>query len=297
LAQRRSPAQNDACPPIESAPMTDHPLEGRTIAVAESRELDVFVAMLERRGARVLRCPLVGILDAPEPAPVLEWIGWFNSGACDDFVVLTGEGLRRLLSCVDHHAPALRADFLAQLARVRKITRGPKPARALRELGLKPDIAAKEPTTAGIIKALRALDLHGRAAGVQLYGTEPNLLLTRFLEQAGASVKTVAPYIYADATHDAEVIDLIVRIAAGEVDAIAFTSRGQVERLLGVAEAAGQTDALKAALARICVAAVGPVVGEALTTQGVRVDLMPLESYFLKPLTSRLAEALGPASK
>jgi len=273
--------------------MTEHPLEGRTIAVAESRELDVFVAMLERRGARVLRCPLVGIVDAPEPAPVLEWIAWFNSGACDDFIVLTGEGLRRLLSCIERNAPALRGGFLGQLARVRKITRGPKPARALRELGLKPDIAAAEPTTQGIIKALRELDLGGRAAGVQLYGTEPNLPLTGFLEQAGARVRTVAPYVYADAAQDAEVIGLIGHIAAGTVDAIAFTSRGQVERLLGVAAAAGRTESLKVGLAGICVAAVGPVVGEALEAQGIRVDLMPLESYFLKPLTSRLVEALG----
>ena len=84
--------------------MTEQPLEGRTIAVAESRELDVFVAMLERRGARVLRCPLVGIVDAPEPAPVLEWIAWFNSGACDDFIVLTGR------ACADccHASSAMR---------------------------------------------------------------------------------------------------------------------------------------------------------------------------------------------
>lgn len=277
--------------------MTEHPLQGRTIAVAESRELDVFVSMLERRGARVLRCPLVGILDAPDPAPVLEWVRWFNSGACDDFIVLTGEGLRRLLSCIEQHEPALHTPFIAHLARVRKITRGPKPARALRELGMKPDVAAEVATTAGIIKALRELNLSGRGVGVQLYGTEPNLPLTQFLQQAGASVRTVAPYVYADNTHDAEVIELIVHIAAGEVDAIAFTSRAQVERLITVAESAEQSEALKAALGRICVAAVGPVVAEALTAQGIRVDLMPTESYFLKPLTSKLVEALGTGPK
>jgi uroporphyrinogen-III synthase len=273
--------------------MSEHPLAGRTIAVAESRELDIFVAMLERRGARVLRCPLVGILDAPDPAPVLEWLRWFSGGGCDDFIVFTGEGLRRLLGCIEHHQPDLHTAFLTQLMRVRKITRGPKPARALRELGLKPDIAAEEPTTQGIIKALREQDLGSRAVGVQLYGTEPNLPLMDFLRQAGASVRSVAPYVYADATHDAEVIELIVHIAAGEVDAIAFTSRGQVERLIAVAEAAEQGEALKAALAKICVAAVGPVVAEALTAQGIKVDLMPTESYFLKPLTSRLVEVLG----
>lgn len=274
-------------------PMTEPPLRGRTIAVAESRELDVFAAMLERRGARVLRCPLVGILDAPDPAPVLRWVHWFNGGACDDLILLTGEGLRRLLGCIGRHEAALQAGFLAQLGRVRKITRGPKPARALRELGLKPDIAAATPTSAGVIDALRGQDLRGRAVGVQLYGREPNLPLMQFLQQAGAEAHSVAPYVYADDTHDAQVIELIVHMAAGEVDAIAFTSSAQVDRLLAVAEAAEQLDALKDALARTCVAAIGPVVAAALAEQGIRVDLTPSESFFLKPLTSKLVERLG----
>src|SRR5690606_29118245 len=99
-------------------------LSGRRIAVPETRELDVFAAMLERRGAEVLRCPLVAILDAPDPQPVLAWIRDFAAGACDDLVLLTGEGLRRLLACIDRHEPALRPAFVAELGRVRKITRG-----------------------------------------------------------------------------------------------------------------------------------------------------------------------------
>ena len=125
--------------------MQEQTLAGRTIAVPETRELDVFAAMLERRGATVLRCPLVAILDAPDPQPVLAWIREFNAAAFDDLILLTGEGLRRLLKCIDSNAPELKGEFIAQLARVRKITRGPKPARALRELGLKPDIAAQVP--------------------------------------------------------------------------------------------------------------------------------------------------------
>ncbi len=86
-------------------------------------------------------------------------------------------------SCLEQHEPALKPAFLVQLAKVRKITRGPKPARALRELGLKPDIAAQVPTTAGVIAALEplAFSLEGRSFGVQLYGSEPNLPLIEFL--------------------------------------------------------------------------------------------------------------------
>src|SRR5256885_14535425 len=80
--------------------------------------------------------------------------------------------LRRILGCIERHEPPLRAGFLESLGRVRKITRGPKPARALRELGLKPDLPAPTPTTAGIIAALGSLELKGRRVGVQPYRSE-----------------------------------------------------------------------------------------------------------------------------
>ncbi|MGH8176009.1 MAG: uroporphyrinogen-III synthase [Steroidobacter sp.] len=270
--------------------MQEHSLAARTIAVPESRELDVFASMLERRGATVVRCPLVTILDAPDPTPVLAWLHSFNEGAMDDLILLTGEGLRRLLSCIDNHEPALRSGFLLQLARVRKITRGPKPARALRELGLKSDIAAETPTTQGVIASLRDLVIAGRTVGVQLYGVEPNRPLVDFLSGAGAAVKTVAPYIYADESADEAVRELLARMADGQIDVIAFTSTPQVERLFAV----GGEAVFKAALARTEVAAIGPVVADALSRRGVEVRLTPKESFFMKPLTSAMAEALGP---
>ncbi len=264
-------------------------LTGRTIAVPETRELEVFTAMRERRGATVLRCPLVAILDAPDPKPVLEWIGEFNSATFDDLILMTGEGLRRLLGCIELNAPELKDAFVAQLARVRKITRGPKPARALRELGLKPDIAAQVPTTEGVIASLRAAgDLTGRSVGVQLYGTEPNRLLIDFLQSAGARVTTVAPYIYADKADDEAVRALLTQMAAGKVDVIAFTSARQVERMFSV----GPPELVKSALERTQVASIGPVVTDTLARHNVIARLMPHDSFFMKPLTSAMEEGL-----
>lgn len=266
--------------------MEDKPLAGRTIAVPETREAEVFAALLERRGASVVRCPLVDIRDAPDFEAVLGFVR--SLGECDDLILTTGEGLRRIVKCIEDHAPGLRAAFLADLGSVRRITRGPKPARALRELGLTSDLAADPPTTAGIIASLKALDLRGRVVGVQLYGTEPNTALLEFLDAAGASVRTVAPYVYADAADDAAVRALLARLALGEMHAIAFTSTPQVERLFAVAPAAE----VRAALQRTLVAAVGPVVAATLARHGVEAQLMPAESFFIKPLTSALEQAL-----
>lgn len=270
--------------------MQEQTLAGRTIAIPETRELDVFSAMLERRGASVLRCPLVAILDAPDPQPVLAWIRKFNAAAFDDLILLTGEGLRRLLGCIESNAPELKDEFVAQLARVRKITRGPKPARALRELGLKTDIAAQVPTTQGVIDSLRAAgDLTGRKVGVQLYGTEPNRPLMDFLQSAGAQALTVAPYIYADKADDAAVRALLEQMSAGQVDVIAFTSTPQVERLFSV----GPLELVKSALERTQIAAIGPVVAEALARHNVTARLMPQDSFFMKPLTSAMEQGIG----
>jgi uroporphyrinogen-III synthase len=264
-------------------------LRGRVIAVPEARELDVFASLLERRGATTIRCPLVRICDAPDPQPVIAWARAFSQGSCDDLILYTGEGLRRLLSCIDANAPEIREPFIAALARVRKIVRGPKPARELRALKLKPDIEAVAPTTAGILTTLRELDLEGRRIGVQLYGTDPIPELTNYLLAQGARVLPVAPYVYADAASDAAIELLLDRIDAGQVDAIAFTSASQVQRLVDLAGA----DRLTVTLRHTLVAAVGPIVAQALQSRGIDVAVVPETQYFMKPLVALLEQRLG----
>jgi uroporphyrinogen-III synthase len=99
----------------------------------------------------------------------------------------------------------------------------------------------------------------------------------------------VAPYIYADKAADDAVRDLLQRMAAGEVDVIAFTSTPQVERLFAV----GPPELVKTALERTEVAAIGPVVADALVRHDVRVRLMPEDSFFMKPLTTAIEQSMG----
>ena len=73
------------------------PLQGEYVALPESRQLDVLADLLENRGAAVLRLPLVSILDAPDAAPIEQWLRTFIAEPCDYFIILTGEGLRRLV--------------------------------------------------------------------------------------------------------------------------------------------------------------------------------------------------------
>jgi len=133
-----------------------------------------------------------------------------------------------------------------------------------------------------------ALALRGRRIGVQLYGAEPNPELVDFLTAAGARVESVAPYRYADGAATAEIAALLRQLREGEIDAIAFTSKSQVERLFAAAGA----DEVRAALAATQVAAIGPVVAATLAAKGVAVATMPETSWFMKPLTAALVAEL-----
>ena len=268
------------------------PLEGRTIALPEARELDRLAELVEHDGGKTLRCPLIAIHAAPDQGPSEAWLRALVAGELDDVIFLTGEGLRRLL--VTAERLGLRDAVVAALGRVRKVTRGPKPARALHEIGLASDLAAPVPTSAGVIDALAALDLGGRRIGVQLYGEEPNRPLVEALERAGATVRTVAPYVYASAADAAAVVALIDALDGGQVDAVAITSASQVDRLFQVAVHAGAEARLRAALSRACVAAIGPIVVEALGKRGVRIDVVPEKGFVMRRLVNALAEKLGP---
>ena len=274
-------------------PPTGRRLRGRTIALPETRELDRLAQLLEAEGAATLRCPLVAIRDAPDPRPVEAWLRALAAGEMDDLVFLTGEGLRRLIAAAERID--LRAPVIEAIGRARKVTRGPKPARALHEIGLSSDLPAEVPTSAGVMEALGALELRGRRVGVQLYGEEPNRPLVQFLQRVGAVVRTVAPYVYASASDDAAVAALIEAIASARVDAIAFTSASQVDRVWQVATAAGKEERLRAGLGRIQVAAIGPIVVEALEARRVRIDVVPDKAFVMRRLVGALVDALGPA--
>lgn len=257
-------------------------LDGLKILVPESRELDLFAAMLEAEGGHVLRCPLVSILDLDDRAEADAWIDLFLCAPFDDLLLLTGEGLRRLMGlCL---RDGKEAAFRAVLADVRTVTRGPKPARVLRELGLTPSLAAPEPTSKGVLDALAGEGLRGRRIGVQLYPGAGGLPLVEALRERGAEVFPVTPYRYASGEEAAHVADAIRAMAAGEIDLVAFTSTPQVERLAAVAREFGLQDALAQSLARVPVASIGPVMDKALEAHGVTAAIRPATSFHLKPL-------------
>jgi uroporphyrinogen-III synthase len=269
-------------------------LAGCRIAIPETREIEVLAEMLERHGAVTVRCPLVSIHDVADAAPVEAWLRRFIDDIPDDLILLTGEGLFRLVGFAER--AGLAAEFLAALGETRKITRGPKPARRLRTLGLKPDLAAAQPTTEGIIAALTGEALTGRRIAVQFYPDNPDDALLDFLNRAGAEPDPILCYVYGSQSDDARVVEVIREMAAGRIDLITFTSSPQLRRLRQVADQHDCDDALREGLRRTTIAAVGPVVARAIEELGAKVAILPRENFHLKPMVNEIIAAIGKAA-
>src|SRR6201992_334514 len=139
-------------------------LNGYRILILETREEAQFSRLLTEQGADVLQCPMFTIHDAPDPAPIEAWMRRFIDKPFDDLVLMTGEGLRRLLKVAQRID--VEVDFIAAVAKPRKFARGPKPGRALREIGLEPQVTTEKPTSEGIAAMLTRFDLRGRGLGL-----------------------------------------------------------------------------------------------------------------------------------
>jgi uroporphyrinogen-III synthase len=262
-------------------------LNGLTILVPESRELDLFAGMLEAQGAKAWRCPLVGIADLDDDSEARAWIARMIAAPFDLTVLLTGEGLRRLVSLCGSRQDA----FIAALGKSRTVTRGPKPARALREIGLIPGLAAAVPTSQGVLESLAKEPLEGRRIGVQLYPGDGGLPLVEALCGRGAEVFSVTPYRYVTQTESQQVAAAIKDLAAGKIGMIAFTSSPQIERLFAVAKEFGLTSELTRGLERTPIASIGPVMEQALAAHGLSSAIHPAASFHLKPMINAIVEA------
>ena len=202
------------------------------------------------------------IHDAPDPAPIEAWIRRFIDRPCDDLVLMTGEGLRRLMKVA--RRIGVEQDFIAALGKSAKICPRTKawPGAARDRAG-----AAGDDREADLRRHRRDAGAHrsrGHRVGLQLYPDKDHSALIGAIAAQGAEVDPVLPYVYDAQAAETNIITAIDEMAKGTIDAIALTSSGQVRRLIEVAQAHGCEARLREGLKRTPIASVGPVVSDEL---------------------------------
>ena len=267
-------------------------LNGYRILILETREEAQFSKLLAEQGADVLQCPMFTINDSPDRAPVEAWIRGAIEHPFDDLVLLTGEGLRRLTKAARH--VSLEQDFVTALGKARTFARGPKPGRALREVGLEPQVTTEKPTSEGVIDIMSRVDLRGHRIGVQLYPDKDHGALLGAIAAQGATAIPVTPYVYDVSAADSHIVTAIAEMSEGRVDAMALTNLGQIRRLIDVARTRGLEARLREGLAKTPIASVGPAVSDELKSHGLSAAIYPEnDAFFMRPLISAMAATLS----
>ncbi len=275
--------------PMSDVAAISGPLTGYRIAICEYRERDRLAAMLAGKGATVLSCPLVTTTEPEDPAAVERWLAEIVGGRMRACVFFTGEGVRRIVSAAERHE--IRDEVVASFAKMQTITRGPKPARVLRELGILPTHPVEVPTASGVIEALKAKDLLGGSVGVQLYPRSTSRRIVDQLRGANVDARPVWPYAYKTACSDEDLRQLVTRMTSGQIDVIVFTSRAQLDVLFDAATRLDLRSAVEAGLRRTRIAGIGPIVASTLRSRGFRANIIPSELFFMKSLVKEIIAA------
>jgi len=253
--------------PVGSPETAPDALAGFTIGVTATRRREEFCALLERRGARVVRAPAIRLVPLAEDADLLAATRASLSAPIDDVVVTTGVGFRGWMAAAEGWG--LSGDLSEHLTSARLLTRGPKARGAVRAAGLTDHWTPPTESCEEVKQHLLAQDLRGRRIAVQLHG-EPLTGFVAALREAGAEVIEVPVYRWLPYRDVSPLRRLVSQAISGGVDAVAFTSAPAVLAMLNSARADGLEDALIAAFAGPVVAAcVGPVTAGPLEARGV----------------------------
>ena len=252
-------------------------LAGLRVLSLESRRAAEMAKLIGNYGGRAIVAPSMREVPLESNTEALEFARKLATGEFDMVIFLTGVGTRALARVVRTIYPV--EQFAEALRKVTVVARGPKPAAALKEIGVPVAIAVPEPNTWRDL--LRTLDektdaapLKGRRVAVQEYGASNSELLAGLAER-GAQVTRVPVYQWALPEDTAPLRAAVEAIARGDINVALFTTSVQVAHLLRIAREMGREQELRRAFARIVVGSIGPVTSEELREQGFPADFEP----------------------
>lgn len=273
-------------------------LAGLRVLSLESRRAAEMAKLIENYGGRAIVAPSMREVPLESNTEALDFARRLAAGGFDMVIFLTGVGTRALARVVGTIYPV--EQFAEALRKVTVVARGPKPAAALKEMGVPVAIAVPEPNTWRDL--LRTLDekadaapLKGRRVAVQEYGAS-NAELLAGLAERGAQVVRVPVYQWALPEDTGPLHAAVEAIARGDIDVALFTTSVQVAHLLRIAREMGREQELHRAFARMVVGSIGPVTSEELREQGFSADFEPAHpkmGFLVNEAAQRATELLN----
>ena len=247
------------------------PFNGLRVLSLESRRATEMEQLIRLQGGVPFVAPSMREIALPDNTEVFAFGERLFAGGFDMVVLLTGVGTRQLAKVLATRYPP--GAFPEALSRVTVVARGPKPAAAVRDMGLKPAVIAPEPNTWRELAAAIE-DVRPQRIAVQEYGRPATDLLVT-LRARGHDVSTVRIYQW-DLPEDVEPLrEAARRIAAGAFDVVLFTTAIQMEHLARIARELGIEAEMLAALRHCRVCSIGPTTTEALDEFGIPPAMEP----------------------
>jgi uroporphyrinogen decarboxylase len=278
-------------PETESNPSDITPgFGGLRVVAFESRMAAEVATMIQRRGGVAIVAPAMREVALEDNHAALDFADRLLAGEFEVVIFMTGVGTRALFNAMETRHR--RAPLVAALAAITTVARGPKPIRAMRDLGVEPSIVVPEPNTwREVLSALSSrVELKGKRVAIQEYGVSNHELTTGF-EARGARVTIVPVYRWTLPADPAPLRAALNAIAAGAADVAIFTSSNQVTNVIQLAEAEGIGDGVKRGFARMAVGSIGPVCSAQIRAYGLRVDFEPEHSKLGQLVKAAAAQA------
>lgn len=251
--------------------MAEDDLAGATIALTAERRVEEFATLLERRGAEIVRTPVIHVLPLVDDRDLRTQTSALIADPPELVVISTGIGFRGWLDAVASWG--LTDEFLEALARTRIIARGPKATGAIRGAGLREEWSPSGESSEEVLAHLGSEGVAGLRVAVQLHGTitewEPLTDLSASLADI-AVVTPVSVYRWIRPPDQSPVRALVAAVRSGAIDALTFTSAPAVSSMLSTAKEMGELERFVAAMrGPVPTYCVGPVTAAPLELLGV----------------------------
>lgn len=267
--------------------------DGLRVVALESRRAAEMATLIRNQNGEAFVAPSMREVPIENNAAAFAFAERLFAGEFEMVIFLTGVGTRYLNRVLATRYPP--EQFAEALRRVAVVARGPKPAGALREMAVPIAVHVPEPNTwRELMHAIEGRP--ERHIAVQEYGV-PNDELLQALRRRGAHVTSVPVYQWDLPEDTGPLREAARRLADGEVDVMLFTTSIQIPHLFRMA---GEEDIdgerLRAALAGVVVASIGPTTSETLREYGVEPDLEPSHpkmGFLLNETAARAAALLA----